>query len=148
MTEIPYLPPPGPPPVEGCVAPDHNRDPQDVILTPAVDNNAVSGVVIDQNAAPVDKRGPYEPEPVVEEARKMQREPRKPPVEGEDPPADPNVINTPDSVYASPDLSFFDPEGMKAPDTPPEELPTFPPEWVDEGEGQGEVAEEPEPVKA
>lgn len=142
--EIPLnaFPPPGPPPNEGSVHLDPNQEPEDIYETPSLDNNAVSGVVIDQNETPPDERGPHEDEPEVEEARKRQVEPQEhrlePLEEGEEPDPDPNTINTVNSVYASPKLDFTDPEGLEEPE-PGEEIPTRPPEWVDEGEEAGVV---------
>lgn len=122
MSDIAYLPPPGPVPVEGCVAPDHNREPPEEYETPLVDNNAVSGVVIDQNATKVENRGPDAgappPEPIA--------------FEGEDPTENPDIIGHAASRYEDPDLNFYDPETMKAPDVPPVEMPTRPPGWVED----------------
>jgi hypothetical protein len=138
MSDIAYLPPPGPVPVEGCVAPDHNREPPEEYDTPLVDNNAVSGVVIDQNACKVENRGPDVVGPPADARREREEELKAEPYDG-DPLENPDVIGHPGSLYEDPYLDFFDPPTMKAPDVPPEEMPTRPPDWVAEGEGAGEV---------
>lgn len=119
MSDIPYLPPAGPPPEVGVVAPDGNREPSDIANTPLVDNNSVTGVVIDQNAVKLADRGPA-PAPAPTKGNKAW--------DG-DPLEDPDVMNHPGSIYASPPMDLIDPEGMEL--GPGADDPsTHPPDWA------------------
>ena len=103
-------------PVKGVVLPDWNQtelpEGYSYYAYPQIDNNADSGVVIDQNVVPKEEReeGAAPPDPEV----------------NPEPPPDPesfwigdrrssDAIDLPHSRYKSPDLSFKDPEDVEEP---------------------------------
>ena len=101
------------------VAPDHNRDPQDVV-TAAIDNNADIGVVIDMNGTKADHRG-YN----LEENERAQG--ILDATQGGDPEADwigdrlgSDATNLTRSVYLSPPLDFKDPPDLEQSEPPPD----------------------------
>jgi arylsulfatase A-like enzyme len=99
--------------------------------TPSIDNNAVSGVVIDQNETKIENRGPDVVDPPAAARRAREEKLRAEPYEGE-PTKNPDVPGHVDSVYEDPYLDFYDPPHMIKPDTLPPVIPTRPPDWVDE----------------
>ena len=101
------------------VAPDHNRDPQDVV-TAAIDNNADIGVVIDMNGTKADHRGDNLEE--NERAHGILDA-----TQGCDPEADwigdrlgSDATNLTRSVYLSPPLDFKDPPDLEQSEPPPD----------------------------
>jgi len=101
------------------VAPDHNRDPQDVV-TAAIDNNADIGVVIDMNGTKADHRGDN-----LEENERAQG--ILDATQGGDPEADwigdrlgSDATNLTRSVYLSPALDFKDPPDLEQSEPPPD----------------------------
>ena len=105
------------------VAPDHNRDPQDVV-TAAIDNNAEIGVVVDMNGTKAEHRGDNVDENDAAQEALDAALGNPSPKEGEEGEPveewDPNGVNNVESVYFRPPLDFKDPPDLEQSEPPPD----------------------------